>query len=624
MILGSTSDTNTVNVLNPMDFGAFSRNFQVDHGAATIDGELSGVLSAGTPNPNAVSGLIKTGLGTLWLNATETYIGATVITAGTLTENGTGLLSSNSPLTVDGSTAIFDLGSNHNNTVSTVTLDGGGQITGTGTSTLTSPYFDLRSGSVTAKLAGTATPLIKSTAGIVTLSGTDTYTGATTITSSYASTIASLIVGSTGSLTLGLGNVLTDTGTAALGGTLNLTGTVGTLPETLMTYTSETGTFAAFTPPAGDKLFYGMTSLQLVVAGPSNLNWTNASTDGLWNTTSSNWNTSLGAIVTYNDTSNTVSGDNVTFSDTNNGNYNISINTAVHPTSVIVTTNNAYTFNGSGGIAGPGGLTLSGSGSLTLAEANSYQGGTNVSGGSLVLAVAGALPTGTNLSIGSGASVVANALGSKVGLVVGTLSVSGKLDLTNNGLVIRAGTIGAVTSLLSSGYNGGGWNGATGIVSTTASNDSTHLTTLGAIINDTGANTTASTGTPLYSTLDGASTADGDILVKYTYYGDANLDGAVDGSDYTLIDNGFNVHLTGWYNGDFNYDGVVDGSDYTLIDNAFNTQGASLAAVIASTSAIATAQIAGSGISAVPEPTTLGLLGIGAIGLLGRRNRRHC
>ena len=38
--------------------------------------------------------------------------------------------------------------------------------------------------------------------------------------------------------------------------------------------------------------------------------------------------------------------------------------------------------------------------------------------------------------------------------------------------------------------------------------------------------------------------------------------------------------LSGWSNGDFNYDGTIDGSDYSLIDNTFNLQGAtSLAAV---------------------------------------------
>ncbi len=63
-----------------------------------------------------------------------------------------------------------------------------------------------------------------------------------------------------------------------------------------------------------------------------------------------------------------------------------------------------------------------------------------------------------------------------------------------------------------------------------------------------------------------------DALIKNTLFGDANLDGRVDGSDYTKIDNGFNSPLSGWSNGDFNYDGLINGSDYTLIDNAFNTQ----------------------------------------------------
>jgi hypothetical protein len=81
--------------------------------------------------------------------------------------------------------------------------------------------------------------------------------------------------------------------------------------------------------------------------------------------------------------------------------------------------------------------------------------------------------------------------------------------------------------------------------------------------------------------VDGEPVNTSDVEVRYTYYGDANLDGHVDGSDYSRIDNGFLHHLTGWSNGDFNYDNVVNGSDYTLIDNAFNSQGASLASQIA-------------------------------------------
>ena len=48
------------------------------------------------------------------------------------------------------------------------------------------------------------------------------------------------------------------------------------------------------------------------------------------------------------------------------------------------------------------------------------------------------------------------------------------------------------------------------------------------------------------------------------------------GTDYALIDNGFNYSLTGWFNGDFDYSGTINGTDYALIDNAFNAQGSPL------------------------------------------------
>ena len=153
------------------------------------------------------------------------------------------------------------------------------------------------------------------------------------------------------------------------------------------------------------------------------------------------------------------------------------------------------------------------------------------------------------------------------------LSVAGQLDLGGNDMIVHNGNLSAITGMIAGGYDNGQWNGS-GIESSAAANNTTHLTALGVIQNN-------QSGSALFTStnlFDGATPGAGDILVKYTYYGDANLDGKVDGSDYSLIDNGYLNHLTGWYNGDFNYDGVVDGSDYTLIDNAFNTQGASLAA----------------------------------------------
>jgi hypothetical protein len=164
-----------------------------------------------------------------------------------------------------------------------------------------------------------------------------------------------------------------------------------------------------------------------------------------------------------------------------------------------------------------------------------------------------------------------------------------------------------ITALVKQGYSNGTWAG-TGIISTAAAADSTHLTALGVIQNNQSGTALFTASNPFNEMVPGT----GDVLVAYTYYGDANLDGTVDGSDYSLIDNGFINNLTGWFNGDFNYDGVIDGSDYALIDNSFNQQGVQLDA------ALSTSQIAST--EAVPEPAAMSLLMLG-IGGLSRRRR---
>jgi hypothetical protein len=182
----------------------------------------------------------------------------------------------------------------------------------------------------------------------------------------------------------------------------------------------------------------------------------------------------------------------------------------------------------------------------------------------------------------------------------------GATDIGTSYLDLPGGSLSALTAQVCQGFNGGAWNGTTGITSSSAAANSSHLTAVGIIQNN-------QNGPPIYSTFEGTSAGASDILIKYTYFGDTNLDGKIDGSDYSRIDAAYIADqsnpgsMTGWFNGDFNYDGTIDGSDYTLIDNAFNRQGAILAAEIGGPSAVSTAQIAdATPPTSVPEPTGIG------------------
>ena len=74
------------------------------------------------------------------------------------------------------------------------------------------------------------------------------------------------------------------------------------------------------------------------------------------------------------------------------------------------------------------------------------------------------------------------------------------------------------------------------------------------------------------------------ITVKYTYNGDATLDGRVNSDDYFLIDRGFLAQPAKplYRDGDFNFDDRINSDDYFLIDSAFLGQGSPGSATAAS------------------------------------------
>jgi hypothetical protein len=188
-------------------------------------------------------------------------------------------------------------------------------------------------------------------------------------------------------------------------------------------------------------------------------------------------------------------------------------------------------------------------------------------------------------------------------------------DLADNDLVIDytgATTLGtfdgssytAKTGLVARGRGSdGAWNHS-GINSASAAGTG-GLTALG-IAEASQVLGLAGTQTALWSgqTVDSSA-----LLIKYTYAGDANLDGKLNIDDYVRIDSSITNGLSGWWNGDFNYDGKLNVDDYLIIDNNIALGGLP--------------NLITSDVSAIPEPASgLGLLiaSSGSIAL-ARRSR---
>jgi MYXO-CTERM domain-containing protein len=154
---------------------------------------------------------------------------------------------------------------------------------------------------------------------------------------------------------------------------------------------------------------------------------------------------------------------------------------------------------------------------------------------------------------------------------------------------------------LASWYNGGARDGKG--YGTTASGDPRDpFSGVGFLFN-------SFNGLQQFSSFLGLPTGPRDVVWRYTYLGDTNLDGLLDAADYNAVLNGYTNALTGWQNGDVNYDGVVNDVDWGLFLNAYNYY----------TSGGLPWGNEGT-VGAIPEPAALGLLA--AIAPFALRRRR--
>ena len=100
--------------------------------------------------------------------------------------------------------------------------------------------------------------------------------------------------------------------------------------------------------------------------------------------------------------------------------------------------------------------------------------------------------------------------------------------------------------------------------------------------------------------------------------GDANLNGAVDFNDFLILQNNFGLAGTKFTQGNFNFDGATDFNDFLVLQNNFGQS------VTGQPVAFTSQQVAAmtAWAQSVPEPTSLAVIGIGAVATLRRRRSR--
>ena len=315
-----------------------------------------------------------------------------------------------------------------------------------------------------------------------------------------------------------------------------------------------------------------------------------------------------------------------------------------------------------------GSLTKTGIRTLTIAGSQNYGVGTalNVAGGTVNLnsdvgaTTPGALAVNVSGSAAlnmaatqhmasldlAGTALATLSSGGTKTLVTKSLSLAGgsnpaaKLDLADNFLVVDYdGSPSSSPRTQIQDYVKAGmgardaigrvhWDGAGGITSSVANANNQYLRcAIGVMDNSFTFNGNRASQT----TFGGQPVDTSSVLVRYTYWGDLNLDGVVNYDDISVMLYYYHTpepDVLGWQTGDLNYDGLINYDDLSLMlygnahqgdpqGGATNLNGPGVAELQALLADGAPGGLAG----VVPEPATLALVALGAAALAGRRRR---
>jgi hypothetical protein len=180
------------------------------------------------------------------------------------------------------------------------------------------------------------------------------------------------------------------------------------------------------------------------------------------------------------------------------------------------------------------------------------------------------------------------------------MSTSSRLDVGRGTLEVGDGSYADIRAKVMQGFNGGDWRGD-GITSAAAAADARNSTTLG-LLDDADA-----------------------VLVKYTYYGDANLSGLIELDDLQRFLAGYDDATTTatWAGGDFDLSGSVDRADFDRLFAGLQGQRYATAALYAALEDFVASEGISVDLTAIPEPSSLALIAMAGGAVVQRRTRRE-